>query len=152
MTEERKNKIYFLNEKKWIMAYWLKTRRKTQITEKNLLEQWRKWWGNDFTDDSDERLQDLVLWINKIVCTMTKDEIKKKRRDIADCRPIPQYIKRLAEKKGYYVKKSSTRNHPLRVSGYAVYANPKAKNAVYGEKFDLTIQQVKEYLNTKEDK
>lgn len=152
MTEDRKNKIHFFSEKKWIMAYWFKTRRKTEFTEKYLMEQWCKWWGNDFSDCSDERLHDVAAWIKETVRTMTKDEIKKKRRNIADNRPVPRYIKELAERKGYYVKKCSTRNHPLKVSGYAVYVNPKAKNAVYGKKFNLTIQHVKEYLETKEDK
>lgn len=152
MTEDRKNKIHFFSEKKWIMAYWFKTRRKTEFTERYLMEQWCKWWGNDFTDCSDERLHDVVVWIKETVRAMTKDEIKKKRRNAADNRPVPRYIKELAERKGYYVKKCSTRNHPLKVSGYAVYVNPRAKNAVYGKKFNLTIQQVKEYLETKEDK
>lgn len=152
MTKDRKNEIHFFSEKKWIMAYWFKTRRKTEFTEKYLMEQWRKRWGNDFTDCSDERLHNIIIWIKETVRTMTKDEIKKKRHDSADNRQIPRYIKELAERKGYYVKKCSTRNHPLRVSGYAVFVNPKAKNAVYGEKFNLTIRQVEKYLNTKEDK
>ena len=152
MTEQRKNKIHFFKEKKWIMAYWFKTRRKTEFTEKYLMEQWNKLLGNDFTDCSDERLHDIIIWIKEIVRTMTKDEIKKRRRDTADNRPIPRYIMKLAARKGYCVKKRSTRNHPLKVSGYAVYANPKAKNAVYGKKFNLTLQQVKKYLENKEDK
>lgn len=149
MTEQRRNKINFFNEKKWIMAYWFKTRRKTEFTEKYLMEQWNKLLGNDFTDCSDERLHDIIIWIKETVRTMTKDEIKKKRFDAADKRPVPKHIKELAERKGYYVKKCSTRSHPLKVSGYAVFTYPKAKNAVYGKKFNLTMQQVKEYLESK---
>lgn len=154
MTEEQRNrnKIHFFGEKKWIMAYWFKTRRKTEFTEKYLMDQWNKLLGNDFTDCTDERLHNIITWIKETVRTMTKDEIKKKRHDSANKRQIPQYIKKLAEEKGCNVKKCSTRSHPLKVSGYAVYANQNAKKAVYGEKFNLTIKQVEEYLNTKEDK
>ena len=62
------------------------------------------------------------------------------------------YIKKLAAKKGFYVKKCSTRNHRLKVSGYAIFKNQKDKKPVYGKKFDLTVKQVEEYLNKQEDK
>lgn len=148
---KRKN-IHFFREKKWIMAYWFKTSRKAQFTEKYLWELWQKWFGNDFTGKSDERFQEILPWIREIRRTMTKDEIKKKRHDIADCHPMPSYIKKLTSRKGYYVKKCSTRNHPLKVSGYAIFKNQKDKKAVYGKRFDLTAQQVIEILESKEDK
>lgn len=154
MTEGKtnKNKIHFFTEKKWIMAYWFKVSRKAQFTEQYLWELWQKWFGNDFESKSDERFQELLPWIREIRDTMTKDEIKQKRHDIADNRPMPKYIKKLAAKKGFYVKKCSTRNHPLKVSGYAIFKNQKDKKPVYGKRFDLTIKQVEEYLNKQEDK
>ena len=39
---KRKN-IHFFREKKWIMAYWFKTSRKAQFTEKYLWELMQKW-------------------------------------------------------------------------------------------------------------
>lgn len=154
MTEvtAKRNKINFFNEKRWIMAYWFKTRGKTTFTEKYLYEQWCKILGNDFSGMSDERLHDTVVWLKETFCSMTKDEIKKKRHDVADNMPMPQFIKRLASQKGYCVKKCSTRNHPLRVSGYAIFKNPKDRKAVRGKRFDLTANQVIEYLNKQEDK
>lgn len=154
MTEAttNRNKIHFFEEKKWIMVYWFKTRGKTQFTEKYLLEQWHKLLGNDFEGISDKRLHDALVWIKETFCTMTKDEIKQKRHDIAYNSPMPQCIKMLATKKGFYVKKCSTRNHPLKVSGYAIFKNQKDKKPVYGKKFDLTVKQVEEYLNKQEDK
>lgn len=150
-TKNRK-KINFFNEKKWIMAYWYKRCRKAQFTEKYLWELWQKWWGNDFTSKSDVRFKELLPWIKEIKNTMTIDEIKQKRRDHADKQKMPQYIKRLAAKKGYYVKKCSTRNYPLKVSGYAVFKNENDKKPVYGKKFTLTAKEVIEYLEAKENK
>lgn len=154
MTEgtEKRNKINFFSEKRWIMAYWFKISRKAQFTENYLWELWQKWFGNDFNGKSDERFQELLPWIREIRDTMTKDEIKQKRHDVADNRPMPQYIKKLAAKKGLYVKKCSTRNHRLKVSGYAVFKKQKDKKAIYGKRFDLTAKQVIEYLNKQEDK
>lgn len=154
MTNETGNKkeISFFEEKKWIMAYWFKTSRKAQFTENYLWELWQKWWGNDFEGKSDERFQELLPWIREVRSSMTKDEIKQKRHSVADCRSMPRYIRELASQKGYCVKKCSTRHHPLRVSGYAVFKNEKDKVPVRGKKFNLTIEQVKEFLESKEDK
>lgn len=154
MTEKTidTNRINFYEEKKWIMAYWFKTSRKAQFTEAYLWDLWRKWFGNDFDNKSDERFQEILPWIKEVRRTMSKDEIKVKRHEAADCHSTPEFIKKLASKKGYYVKKSSTRRHPLRVSGYAIFMNERDKQAKYGKKFNLTVQQVKEILETKEDK
>ena len=40
--QRNRNKIHFFGEKKWIMAYWFKTRKKTEFTEKYLMDQWNK--------------------------------------------------------------------------------------------------------------
>lgn len=63
----KKNKIYFFAEKKWIMAYWFKTigRKKAQYTVKYLREQWTKWWENDSDCISDEKLQDILVWLKE---------------------------------------------------------------------------------------
>lgn len=148
----KRKKIHFFREKKWIMAYWFKTSRKAQFTEEYLLRQWNIWWKGDFDSTSDQIFQETFVWIKETVRTMTKDEIKKKRHDIADCCSMPLYIRQLANKKGYYVKKCSTRKHPLKVSGYAIFKNERDKQAKYGKKFNLTAQQVIEILETKEDK
>ncbi len=150
-TKKPENKIQFFNEKKWIMAYWFGTHR-VQFTENALWDLWCRSWGNDFNGKSDERFQDIVLWIKEVKSTMSKDEIKKKRREVADCQPMPEYIKKLAAKKGYYVKKCSTRKHPSKVSGYAIFKNKKDKKAVYGKKFELTAHRVKQILEAKENK
>lgn len=154
MTEAtaKRNKIHFFTEKKWIMAYWFKVCRKAQFTENYLWELWQKWFGNDFEGKSDERFQELLPWIREIRDTMTKDEIKQKRHDVADNSPMPKYIKKLAAKKGLYVKKCSTRNHRLKVSGYAIFKKQKDKKPIYGKRFDLTVKQVEAYLNKQEDK
>lgn len=83
---------------------------------------------------------------------MSKAEIKAKRHEVADSSSMPPYIKQLASRKGYCVKKCSTRKHPLRVSGYAIFKNERDKQPKYGRKFNLTVQQVKEILEAKEDK
>ena len=112
----------------------------------------QKWFGNDFNNKSDERFQELLPWIKEIRRTMSKAEIKAKRHEVADSSSMPPYIKQLASRKGYCVKKCSTKRHPLRVSGYAIFKNEKDKKPIYGKKLNLTAQQVKEILETKEDK
>lgn len=146
------NRINFYEEKKWIMAYWFKTSRKAQFTEAYLWDLWQKWFGNDFTGKSDERFQELLPWIKEIRHTMSKAEIKAKRHEVADSSSMPPYIKQLASRKGYCVKKCSTKRHPLKVSGYAIFKNERDKQPKYGRKFNLTVQQVKEILEAKEDK
>lgn len=150
----KKKKIYFYTEKKWIMAYWFKAigRKKAQYTVKYLREQWTKWWEKDSDCISDEKLQDILVWLKEVVRPMSKDEVKEKRREVADKRRMTPYFKWLGDKKGYYVKKCSTRNHPLKVSGYAIFKNKTDKKPVYGKRFDLTAHQVKQILEAKEDK
>ena len=150
MTEAttNRNKIHFFEEKKWIMVYWFT---KTDFGINKMFLQWAKWWKGDFHDISDPGFQEAYEWVKETL-QMSKNEIKQKRHDIADNRPMPKYIKKLAAKKGFYVKKCSTRNHRLKVSGYAIFKNQKDKKPVYGKKFDLTVKQVEEYLNKQEDK
>ena len=153
MTEgTNKTKMNFYEEKKWIMAYWFKTRRNINFSENQLMKQWNTWWKGDFSSTTGQIFQDTFAWIKETVRTMTKDEIKAKRHEVADCNSMPPYIRQLASKKGYCVKKCSTRNRPLKVSGYAIFKNQKDKVPVYGKKFNLTVQQVKEILESKEDK
>ncbi len=112
----------------------------------------RNGFGNDFNNKSDERFQEILPWIREVRRTMSKAEIKAKRHEVADSSSMPPYIKQLASRKGYCVKKCSTRKHPLRVSGYAIFKNERDKQPKYGRKFNLTVQQVKEILEAKEDK
>lgn len=152
ISMKQENNISFFNEKKWIMAYWFKRSRKTEFTVKYLREQWIKWWKSDAVNISDEMLQEISLWIKENVCPMTMDEVKKKRHEAANKSPVLPFLKRLAKRKGYYIKKCSTRNHPLKVSGYAIFKNKDDKVPVYGKKFDLTVKQTKKILEAKEDK
>ena len=117
-----------------------------------MLTQWNIWWKGDFGSSSGQMFQDTFTWIKQIVRTMSKAEIKAKRHEVADSSSMPPYIKKLAIRKGYCVKKCSTRKHPLRVSGYAIFKNERDKQPKYGKKFNLTVQQVKEILEAKEDK
>lgn len=125
MTEAttNRNKIHFFEEKKWIMVYWFT---KTDFGINKMFLQWAKWWKGDFHDISDPGFQEVYEWVKETL-QMSKNEIKQKRHDIADNRPMPKYIKKLAAKKGFYVKKCSTRNHRLKVSGYAIFKNQKDK-------------------------
>lgn len=128
------------------MALWYKRNRKCKLTESQMLIQWNKWWKCDFIDTTDKQFQDVFQWVKKTVNTMTMEQIKRRRHDIADKTSMPSYINKLASEKGYYVKKCSTSNHPFRVSGYAIFKNKNSKNPIYGKSFDLTIKQVREFL------
>ena len=83
------------------MAYWFKTmgRKKAQYTVKYLRDQWTKWWEKDSDSISDEKLQDILVWLKEVVRPMSKDEVKKKRREVADKRRMTPYFKWLGDKK-----------------------------------------------------
>ena len=131
------------------MAWWYKKNRKCLLTENNMLIRWNKWWKEDFIDIENEKFWEAFKWVKETVDSMTMDEIKKGRHDIADKSSIPSYINKIATEKGYYVKKCSTSNHPMRVSGYAIFKNKNSKKPIYGNHFDLTIKQVREFLERK---
>ncbi len=103
------NKIHFFKEKKWIMAWWYKSSKTYLLTEEQMLMQWNQWWKTDFISTKDKRFQDAYEWVRNTVKTMTMDEIKKGRYDIADARPVPKSLQRVANAKGYYIKKSATK-------------------------------------------
>lgn len=144
--------INFYEEKRWIMAWWYKRRKELQFTDIDMLFRWNKWWKWDFIDTADEAFQNAYRWVKRSVNTMSMEQIKKSRYDIAvnKHKPIPKAIQDMAISKGYYVKKSSVFKYPLTVSGYAIFKNKKSKKPVYGGKFELTIEQVKEFLEGSE--
>ena len=139
----KKNKINYFKEKRWIMAWWFK--KNQGIDENKMFYQWKVWWKNDFSDIKDQKFQAAYEWVKE---TLKKSaaEIKQGRYNAAYNRPVSKALQRLAAEKGYIVKKCSTRNHPLKVSGYAVYKKG-SKKPVYGEKFDLTGKEVYKFLD-----
>ena len=142
--------INFYEEKRWIIAWWYKRKKELQFTDIDILFRWNKWWKWDFIDTADESFQNAYHWVKRTVNTMSMEQIKKGRFDIVVNKPIPKAIQDMAISKGYYVKKSSVFKHPLTVSGYTIFKNKKSKKPVYGGKFELTIEQVKEFLEGSE--
>lgn len=145
-----KKKINYYKEKRWIMAWWYKKRKELQFTDIDMLFQWNKWWKWDFIDTTDEAFQNAYYWVKRTVNTMSMEQIKKGRYAIVVNKPIPKAIQDMAISKGYYIKKSSTTKHPLTVSGYAIFKGKKSKKPVYGGTHELTIEQVKEFLEGSE--
>ena len=152
--EQRKDKIIFFKEKKWIMAYWFKRNRKCGLTENSMWMQWQKWWKEDCFDINDERFKDTFAWVKDTVATMPINEIKKKRYDMADTRQVSRALQRKAISKGYFIKRSATSRHPYVVSGYMICSSKgkKHNHIICGEKYNLTLKQVNEFLERKEDK
>lgn len=146
--EQRKDKIHFFKEKKWIMAYWFKRNRKCGLTEDSMMNQWNKWWKEDCFDTNDERFQETFMWMEDVIKTMPIDEIKKKRYDLADRRPVPNSLQHMAISKGYFIKKAATSKHPYVVSGYMICSSKGKKHncVICGEKYNLTIKQVRDFL------
>ena len=142
--------INFYEEKRWIMAWWYKRNKELQFTDIDMLFQWNKWWKWDFIDTTDEAFQNAYYWVKRTVNTMSMEQIKKGRYAIVVNKPIPKAIQDMAISKGYYIKKSSTTKHPLTVSGYAIFKGKKSKKPVYGGTHELTIEQVKEFLEGSE--
>lgn len=139
------NRINFYNEKKWIMAWWFKRNRK-RFSKEGMFSQWGKWWKNDFRD-MDGVFTEAFEWVQETINTKSLPEIQAERKKSADNKSREQgKIQKLAYKRGYYVKKCSTSNYPMKVSGYAVFKSKKSKKPLYGENFDLTIGQVRQFL------
>lgn len=147
--EENKKKINFFKEKKWIMAYWFKRNRKCELTENSVMNQWNKWWKEDCFNTNDERFQETFMWMKEIIKTMPIDDIKKKRYDLADRRPVPNSLQRMAISKGYFIKKAATSKHPYVVSGYMICSSKGKRHnrVICGEKYNLTIKQVRDFLD-----
>ena len=145
-----KKKINYYKEKRWIMAWWYKRRKELKFTDADMFSQWNQWWKSDFTDSADEAFQNAYHWVKRTVNTMSMEQIKKGRYAIVVNKPIPKAIQDMAISKGYYIKKSSTTKHPLTVSGYAIFKGKKSKKPVYGGTHELTIEQVKEFLEGSE--
>ena len=142
--------INFYEEKRWIMAWWYKRNKELQFTDIDMLFQWNKWWKWDFIDTTDEAFQNAYYWVKRTVNTMSMEQIKKGRYAVVVNKPIPKAIQNMAISKGYYIKKSSASKHPLTVSGYAIFKGKKSKKPVYGGTHELTIEQVKEFLEGSE--
>ena len=154
--QAKQGKINFFKEKQWIMAWWFKSQRSIP-TEIQLMLQWQRWWKGDFPNIKDERFQKTYEWVKNTVQTLTMEQIKQKRYEASYGRtkPVARGMQEEANKKGYFVKKSSVTRKPLSVTGYAIFKkNGKkiSKESIYGEKYDLTAKQVNEFLETKEDK
>lgn len=145
-----KKKINYYKEKRWIMAWWYKRRKELKFTDADMFSQWNQWWKSDFTDSADEAFQNAYYWVKRTVNTMSMEQIKKGRYAIVVNKPIPKAIQNMAISKGYYIKKSSASKHPLTVSGYAIFKEKKSKKPVYGGTHELTIEQVKEFLEGSE--
>lgn len=145
---KQNKRVKFYQEKKWIMAWWFK--KNYPLTEEKMYYQWNVWWMGDFDGISDIRFKNAYEWVQKII-KIPAEEIKKGRLSVADTRSVPKDIQRLAFQKGYYIKKCAVSRHPLNVSGYAIYKSKKSAHAILGKKFDLTIKEVKEFLDKQED-
>lgn len=145
-----KKKINYYKEKRWIMAWWYKRRKELKFTYADMFSQWNKWWKSDFIDTADEAFQNAYYWVKRTVNTMSMEQIKKGRYAVVVNKPIPKAIQNMAISKGYYIKKSSASKHPLIVSGYAIFKGKKSKKPVYGGTHELTIEQVKEFLEGSE--
>ena len=147
---QNQSKIRFFKEKKWIMAWWFKRTKNYQFSENQMLNQWHVWWKDDFVDTEmeDERLHNAFKGVREKINSMTMEQIKKCRYDVAETRPIPRGLQQIANNKGYFIKKGAVSKHPLTVSGYQICERKKSKKVLCGKKFDLTIKQVKEFLDS----
>lgn len=139
----KKNKINYFKEKRWIIAWWFK--KNQGLDENKMFYQWKVWWKNDFSDIKNPKFQAAYEWVKETL-KRPAAEIKQGRYNAAYNRPVSKTLQKLAAEKGYVVKKSSIKHHPLKVSGYAVYKKG-SKKPVYGEKFDLTGKEVYKFLD-----
>lgn len=151
-----KEKTNFFKEKQWIMARWFKKHRCVP-SESQVMSLWENWWKDDCPNIEDERFQTAYAWIKNTIQTMTLDEIKKRRQDVSRsyAKPVAKGLQEEADKKGYYIAKSSSVKYPHCVSGYAIYkkyGKKLSKKPVYGDKFNLTIKQVCEILGIERGK
>lgn len=146
--EQNKTKINFLNEKKWILAWYFKKRKNLQFSEEQFKSQWEVWWKDDIENIDDKDFHDFFKWVRATVSTKTMEQIKESRYRVADTRRVPKGIQQMANDNGYFIKKAAVGKHPLVVSGYQICRSKKDRNPLYGEKYNLTIGQVKRILKS----
>lgn len=157
--------INFYEEKLWIILLFIKQRLKT--TPKNLdkfiVDRWKSWWMSDFSDENGKPLvygkgvimnsqhkidssktkilNQISEW-ERVHMNLTFEDVLKGRRKARNLSIVPNWVKQLAKKNGYIVKKSATSIHWFRVSGYQVCSEKNPKQIIAGKKFDLTFQQM----------
>lgn len=173
------NGIKFLNEKKWIMAYFFK--RQKHFGKDAVFRKWIEWWEDDFKDENDqllhmhdhkicypynskERKDKLILvheemdqffhkiydWISSTISSMSLEDIRAERYKSGDTRSAPAPVQILAKELGYFVRKSGIKNHPLTVSGYRIVKANSPRNVICGDNFNMTLNEVRKFLESKQ--
>lgn len=170
-------KISNFEEKKWILAYFLK--RQKRFGKWKMLKYWMGWWKEDFVPSSGYKnvklysgevhnwnsrndhsiheeytklLNEIAVFVTNETRNYTLDEIKKqlykvKRRS---GNQVPISVKKKAKKLGYRVSRNiAGKRHPLRVCGFYIY---KGDKIVYGKSHDLELSDVVEFLKIEKTK
>ncbi|WMC93210.1 hypothetical protein [Kineothrix sp. MB12-C1] len=170
-------KISNFEEKKWILAYFMKRCKK--ISRGDMLRNWIGWWKDDFVPASGyKKIQclggEVHNWNGKNNHTLNEDytilfniiykftmetinklsieEIKEKLYQVKDKSGnyIPKKVYYKAKKLGFLVRKNvAGKKYPLRVCGYYVY---KDGNIVYGKNYDLDLNDIKKFLQKEQQK
>lgn len=170
-------KISNFEEKKWILAYFMKRRK--GVGKESALRAWTGWWKEDFIPDPGYKtlrvynqevhnwnckkdhhinteytdiLNDIVKFVQEVINQNNIDTIRKHLYKVKakSGRSIPEGVKYKAKRLGYRVSRTIPgKNHPLRVCGYYIYKDDKI---IYGKSHDLDLDDVKEFLHKEAEK
>jgi len=169
--------IKFLEEKKWIMLYYMKRtygKKTPKLNYTRMLQMYKHWWNEDlhiegkkyrkiFSDKKQIRLpvsgivideeyrkffDDMYDELGDLYFNMNVEQIKEKRMSVRNKKQIPYALQKQANDIGYKILQGNAKYHPYKLTGYQII-HIKGKNKVEGIKFELTISDVKQWLKNK---
>lgn len=119
-------------------------------TVEQMYKKWAHRWPGDYPDVASFRsVYDRVV---KIVTTRSREWIERRRMREADLRPVPRFLQDWAKDVGLYALKSNPYRNAGRVSGFQLRVLGEPKAVVTGRSYDLTYQDVMNYISKLEQR
>lgn len=174
--------IQFVEEKKAILLYYMKRtygKKSPILNYTRMLQMYKHWWNEDMKLDGEGRkyrkifpgkkqirqpvngivideeyqkyFDDMFVELEEKYKTMSLEEIKIERMKTHIKRYIPKNLQKEAEKIGYKILQGNIRKHPYKLSGYCII-HIKGRNKVAGIEWDMTLEDVKAWIETKKVK
>lgn len=120
-------------------------RRKKQISKKQVYQYWSRRWKYDFTGESDADFTGVYHWVIQVSKHKRRAIIRKRLLE-GDYRKVPRHMIELAKQTHCFVVKSNPVAYPDWVSGFQIRLRGGDKQVLAGKEYDLTYDQVMEFL------
>lgn len=176
------SEIQFVEEKKAIMLYYMKRiygKKSQSLNYTRMLSIYQHWWNEDMRLDGakkkyrkifpgkkqvrlpvngvviDEEYQkyfdDMYAELAEKYKAMSLEDIKKERMSTHMKFNIPKKVQEEANKLGYKIVQGNIKKHPYKLSGYCII-HIRGKNKVAGMNWDMSLDDVNEWVVAKKNK